>query len=55
MHYHYKGNPKQFFAGLGEKLQQGTRAIGTAKGIWDAGRALYAGYRAVAPVVAALI
>jgi len=44
-----------FVENLGHGLKKGLSAMGTMKGVWDAGRTIYHGARMIAPYAAMLL
>jgi hypothetical protein len=51
----YQQQKQSWFHSLGGKVKNAAEIAGTVKGIFDLGKTIYSGVRAVAPVVAALL
>ena len=49
------GQQTNFWDNLGQKLHTGVKVAGAIKGIWDVGKTIYGGVRAVAPLIAAAL
>jgi hypothetical protein len=49
---HDNTNPS-FLNGIGQKVKDISELVGTVKGIWNVGKAVYAGYQVAAPYLAA--
>ena len=52
---HHHHNELTGVKGFLSTVESGLKLYGTLKGAWDVGRAVYAGARMVAPVVAGLL
>jgi len=50
-----QGHQTEFWHNMGQKLKTGAEIAGAVKGIWNTGKAIYGGVRAIAPLVGALL
>ena len=50
-----QGHQTEFWHNMEQKLKTGAEIAGAVKGIWNTGKAIYGGVRAIAPLVGALL
>ena len=49
------GQPTNFWENVGQKLKTTAEVAGALKGIWDVGKTVYGGIRAIAPLAMAAL
>ena len=49
------GQPPNFWENVGQKLKTTAEVAGALKGIWDVGKTVYGGIRAIAPLAMAAL
>ena len=53
--HNYNYRKPTFMENIGGKIKTGAEIAGAVKGIWDVGKVIYGGIRAVAPVAGAIV
>lgn len=53
-HFNNKRSPKSFLSNIGSKVKNVAEFAGAVKGIYDVGKMIYHGARAISPVASAV-